>query len=80
MNHGIGLGPVPLPEQSGSFIDQYVFPDTDLIPIGQTLNFAEGTHLEIRDVESLREHYALTLRHWALRLEERHSGRPSACG
>ena len=25
---------------------------------------------EVRDVESLREHYALTLRHWVRRLEE----------
>lgn len=72
MNHGIGLGPVPLPNQSGSFIDQYVFPDTDLLPIGETLNFAENVHLEIRDVESLREHYAMTLRHWVRRLENRH--------
>jgi cyclopropane-fatty-acyl-phospholipid synthase len=72
MNHGIGLGPVPLPDQSGSFIDQYVFPDTDLLPIGQTLNLAESAYFEIRDVESLREHYALTLRHWVRRLEERH--------
>ena len=70
INHGIGLGPVPLPDQSGSFIRQYVFPDTDLLPIGQMLDAAEQTHLEIRDVESLREHYALTLRHWIRRLEE----------
>jgi len=27
---------------------------------------------EIRDVENLREHYALTLRHWLRRLEARH--------
>jgi cyclopropane-fatty-acyl-phospholipid synthase len=26
----------------------------------------------VRDVESLREHYALTLRHWVRRLEARH--------
>ena len=72
LNHGIGLGPHPLPEQSGSFIQQYVFPDTDLISIGDMLNFAEGARLEVRDVESLREHYALTLRHWVRRLEARH--------
>jgi cyclopropane-fatty-acyl-phospholipid synthase len=72
LNHGIGLGPHPLPEQSGSFIQQYVFPDTDLISIGDMLNFAEGARLEVRDVESLREHYARTLRHWVRRLEARH--------
>ncbi|MCE0499079.1 MAG: cyclopropane-fatty-acyl-phospholipid synthase family protein [Methylacidiphilales bacterium] len=72
LNHGIGSGPVPLPSQSGSFIRQYVFPDTDLLPIGRMLEFAEGARLEVRDVESLREHYALTLRHWVERLEARH--------
>ncbi|HUB66049.1 MAG TPA: cyclopropane-fatty-acyl-phospholipid synthase family protein [Candidatus Methylacidiphilales bacterium] len=69
LNHGIGVGPIPLPTQSGSFIHQYVFPDTDLVPIGLSLAFAEDAHFEVRDVESLREHYALTLRHWVRRLE-----------
>ena len=31
------------------------------------------TPFEIRDVDSLREHYALTLRHWVRRLEAAHS-------
>ena len=70
MNHGIGLGPMPLPDQSGSFIRQYVFPDSELISIGHMLEAAAHARLEIRDVESLREHYALTLRHWIRRLEE----------
>ena len=32
---------------------------------------AEAAGWEVRDVESLREHYALTLRHWLRRLEAR---------
>jgi cyclopropane-fatty-acyl-phospholipid synthase len=72
LNHGIGLGAKPLPEQSGSFIQQYVFPDTDLLRIGEMLNFAEAARWGVRDVESLREHYALTLRHWVRRLEANH--------
>jgi cyclopropane-fatty-acyl-phospholipid synthase len=72
LNHGIGQGSEPLPAQSGSFIQQYVFPDTDLLAIGDMLNFAERARFEIRDVESLREHYALTLRHWVRRLEKSH--------
>jgi cyclopropane-fatty-acyl-phospholipid synthase len=36
------------------------------------LRAAESAHLEIRDVENLREHYALTLRHWLRRLETNH--------
>ena len=31
----------------------------------------ERSGQELRDAESMREHYALTLRHWARRLEER---------
>jgi cyclopropane-fatty-acyl-phospholipid synthase len=72
LNHGIGLGPIPQPDQSGSFIQQYVFPDTDLRSIGEILGVAEASRFEIRDVESLREHYALTLRIWVTRLEQHH--------
>ena len=72
LNHGIGSGPVPWPDQCGSFIRQYVFPDTELLPIDQTLQAAEAARLEVRDVESLREHYALTLHHWGRRLEAKH--------
>jgi len=32
---------------------------------------AERAGFEVRDVENLREHYALTLRQWVSRLEER---------
>lgn len=33
---------------------------------------AEHAGFEVRDVENLREHYALTLRQWVNRLEARH--------
>jgi cyclopropane-fatty-acyl-phospholipid synthase len=72
LNHGIGRGPVPWTNEDESFIDRYVFPDTDLPPLPTMLGAAAGARLEIRDVESLREHYALTLRHWVRRLEARH--------
>jgi hypothetical protein len=42
-----------------------------------SLRYAEAVGFEVRDVESLREHYALTLRHWARRLE-RHRDRALA--
>jgi cyclopropane-fatty-acyl-phospholipid synthase len=51
-----------------SFAKRYVFPDGELVPLHQTLRAAEDVGLEVRDVESLREHYALTLRHWRRRL------------
>jgi cyclopropane-fatty-acyl-phospholipid synthase len=71
LNHGIGLGPVPMAPGAGSFIYQYVFPDTDLLPIARMLDAADKARLEVRDVESLREHYATTLRYWVKRLEAR---------
>jgi cyclopropane-fatty-acyl-phospholipid synthase len=55
------------------FMDRYVFPDGELVDIHQTLRAAEGVGFEVRDVEALREHYALTLRHWMRRLEESHA-------
>ena len=72
LNHGIGLGPVVMPGDTGSFIHDHVFPDTELISIGDMLTVAGNAGWGIRDVENLREHYALTLRHWISRLESHH--------
>lgn len=52
-----------------SFIDRHVFPDGELVSPAELIAPAESVGLETRDVESLREHYALTLRHWVRRLE-----------
>jgi cyclopropane-fatty-acyl-phospholipid synthase len=54
-----------------AFGRRYVFPDGELVPVSQLLVEAEKVGFEIRDVENLREHYALTLEHWARRLEAR---------
>lgn len=54
-----------------SFMQRYVFPDGELVDINVSLEAAEAAGFEARDVESLREHYALTLRHWVQRLTER---------
>ncbi|MFC4498438.1 MULTISPECIES: class I SAM-dependent methyltransferase [Streptomyces] len=51
------------------FIDAYVFPDGELAPVGTTVTQLERAGFEVRDVESIREHYGLTLRHWVARLE-----------
>jgi cyclopropane-fatty-acyl-phospholipid synthase len=50
------------------FIERYVFPDSELLPLGEHVLAAERAGFESRDAESLREHYALTLRHWVRRL------------
>lgn len=52
-----------------AFIDAYVFPDGELAPVGRTVATLEEAGFEARDVESLREHYALTLRRWVTNLE-----------
>lgn len=55
----------------GSLINRHVFPDSELVPLADAIHHAEGAGFETRDVESLREHYARTLRHWVRRLEAR---------
>ncbi|MFF7968174.1 class I SAM-dependent methyltransferase [Streptomyces sp. NPDC007903] len=52
-----------------AFIDSYVFPDGELAPLGTTVTMLERAGFEVRDVESLREHYAGTLRAWVTNLE-----------
>ncbi|MGW8064592.1 class I SAM-dependent methyltransferase [Streptomyces ziwulingensis] len=52
-----------------AFIDAYVFPDGELAPLGTTVTQLERAGFEVRDVESIREHYALTLRRWVANLE-----------
>ncbi|HVO68535.1 MAG TPA: cyclopropane-fatty-acyl-phospholipid synthase family protein [Aggregatilineaceae bacterium] len=54
---------------AGSFIQRYVFPDGEVIPVSEINLVAEQAGFEVRDVENLREHYALTLRQWVRRLE-----------
>lgn len=55
--------------RSGSFVNRYVFPDSELVPLAEVTRTSEAVGWETRDVESLREHYARTLRHWLQRLE-----------
>lgn len=72
LNHGIACNATVQLTPGPSFIDSYIFPDGELVPINVTLRHAEENGFEVRDVESLREHYTLTLRHWVSRLEARH--------
>ncbi len=71
LNHQIGRRPQrdESSYQVDEFIDSYVFPDGELQPIGVTVTQLERAGFEVRDVESIREHYALTLRRWVDRLE-----------
>ena len=68
LNHAISsiggsvMGPKP-------FIARYVFPDGELLDVGEVVLAMERAGFEVRDVESLREHYARTLRFWVANLE-----------
>ena len=53
-----------------AFMQKYSFPDSRVIPIPTVITTAELSGFETRDVQSLREHYPLTLRHWLGRLEK----------
>jgi cyclopropane-fatty-acyl-phospholipid synthase len=52
-----------------SFIDRYVFPDGELHEVGAVVSAMQEVGFEVRHVESLREHYGLTLRAWVANLE-----------
>ncbi len=52
------------------FINRYVFPDGELDTVSNIQRRMEQTGFEIHDVEALRPHYAMTLRHWVSRLEQ----------
>jgi cyclopropane-fatty-acyl-phospholipid synthase len=70
VNHGISRPPghkARLPRRS--FINRYVFPDGELHEVGRVVSVMQSADFEVRHVESLREHYALTLRHWVANLE-----------
>ena len=47
---------------------KYIFPGSQLAPIGQTVSCMETCGFELHDVEAWREHYALTCEHWCRRL------------
>jgi cyclopropane-fatty-acyl-phospholipid synthase len=58
-----------MPGFAHAFMHRFIFPDAELLPVSFLLCHAEEKGLEIRDVESFREHYPLTLRHWLTNLE-----------
>lgn len=52
-----------------SFVGRYVFPDAELVDVGEVALAMQRAGFEVRDVESLREHYARTLRAWVANLD-----------
>src|SRR3954447_10849515 len=70
LNHAISWDAGETTWQDDSFIARYVFPDGELISLGDMVNALASADLEVIDVEALRRHYALTLRAWVRNLEE----------
>ncbi len=78
LNHQIGRKPrltrglLKRPDTAvarDGFIQRYVFPDGELHDVGNVITAMQETGFEARHMESIREHYALTLRHWVTNLE-----------
>ena len=73
LNHGITHDVEGWNKTSSTeFINRYVFPDGQLDTVSNIQRGMEHARFEIADVEALRPHYALTLRHWVSRLEAHH--------
>lgn len=53
------------------FIERYVFPDGELHEVGTMVSMFQAHGFEVRHLESLREHYARTLRYWVENLTKR---------
>ncbi|TCJ97475.1 SAM-dependent methyltransferase [Nocardia alba] len=68
LNHAIS-SPGGSIMRNRSFIGRYVFPDGELVDVGEVVLAMQRAGFEVRDVEALREHYALTLRQWVANLE-----------
>jgi cyclopropane-fatty-acyl-phospholipid synthase len=54
----------------GPFIESYIAPDMHMRPLPETLGYLETAGFEIRDVETLREHYARTVECWIRTFED----------
>lgn len=68
LNHAISK-PGGKKMKGATFINRYVFPDGELIDVADVARAMERARFEVRDVESLREHYTRTLRAWVTNLE-----------
>jgi cyclopropane-fatty-acyl-phospholipid synthase len=69
LNHAIS-------EQGGSklrpwsFFGRYVFPDGELLDVSDVIRAMQQNGFEVRDAESLREHYSKTLHRWVDNLQD----------
>lgn len=64
LNHAIARSSPGGRPDPRSFVNRYIFPDGDLREVGEVITAMEAVGFEVRDLESLREHYGRTLRAW----------------
>ncbi len=57
-------------QDTGAFIDRYVFPDGELTGSGKIITAVQNVGLEVQHEENFRLHYARTLAGWCRNLEE----------
>jgi cyclopropane-fatty-acyl-phospholipid synthase len=69
LNHTITRASNVGAQRIGGFNDRYIFPDGELQGPGKVVAAMHDHGLELRHSESLREHYAMTLREWGRNLE-----------
>lgn len=69
LNHGIVTRDRKPSKGKPTFVNTYVFPDGELTNVDAVVAAAEDAGFELRDAESLRSSYALTLQRWVSNLE-----------
>jgi cyclopropane-fatty-acyl-phospholipid synthase len=58
------------PRPMNAWIERRIFPGAYPPSLAQLMTVLEPSRLVVRDVENLRQHYAMTLRHWLRRYEQ----------
>ncbi|MBA3522982.1 MAG: class I SAM-dependent methyltransferase [Geodermatophilaceae bacterium] len=69
LNHCITRPTTTQRVKSSGFIPRYVFPDGELMGVGAIASVMQNAGFELRHMENLREHYALTLDRWCANLD-----------
>ncbi len=70
LNHGITNNTGWMRALTSRFINRYIFPDGELTRVSAVCAAMENAGFELLDIENLRRHYALTLRHWVAALSK----------
>jgi cyclopropane-fatty-acyl-phospholipid synthase len=79
LNHGIARL-YSEAARGDTFISRYIFPGGELHPVSEIVTSMQTAGLEVRDIESIREHYPLTLRRWAANLNAHHAEAIASAG